>query len=173
VLTPEPAQQQPKGKVQKRYWTGYGYMETKTIPSAMTPPWSTLTAYDLNTGATKWQIPFGNSPASSKGFKQLGSIWPKNGIVVTGSGLIFAAPRASGALYAYDERTGEVLWKSDLPTASLGVPAVYQVDGREYVVICADAPKGNRQIKQSSKMPLTRAYIAFALPPSGKSTVSP
>jgi quinoprotein glucose dehydrogenase len=44
---------------EKRYYTGYGY---ETV--AINPPWSTLTAYDLNKGTIKWQVPFGDNPAA-------------------------------------------------------------------------------------------------------------
>src|SRR3954462_8976582 len=40
-----------------RYKTGYG-----SEPYVITPPWSTLTAYDLNTGKIKWQPPYGALP---------------------------------------------------------------------------------------------------------------
>ena len=42
-----------------RYYTGYGY---ETL--AINPPWSTLTAYDLNKGTIKWQVPYGDNPAA-------------------------------------------------------------------------------------------------------------
>ena len=62
---------------------------------------------------------------------------PRSGPVVTASGLIFMATKDEGKLRAYDENTGEVLWEVDLPAASEGVPAVYEVDGREYLVLGA------------------------------------
>ena len=45
-----------------RYWTGYGYMNSTDGLPAISPPWSTLTAYDLNTGTIKWRVPFGGVP---------------------------------------------------------------------------------------------------------------
>jgi quinoprotein glucose dehydrogenase len=41
------------------------------------PPWSTLTAYDLNKGTIKWQIPLGSvTELAAKGIKDTGSYWP-------------------------------------------------------------------------------------------------
>jgi len=145
----------PKGTATPsvRYWSGYG-----TTPNLIKPPWSTLTAYDLNQGTIKWQVPLGDAPqAASEGIKDTGIMAPRGGAVVTRTGLIFYATRDEGKLRVYDERTGEVLWTADLPAASQAVPAVYEEGGREYIVVCATAEK-------YPKAPVQRAYIAFALP---------
>jgi quinoprotein glucose dehydrogenase len=91
-------------------------MRTKEIPARISPPWSTLTAYDLNKGTIKWQVPFGNAPElAAEGIGGTGNLWPRNGVVVTGGGLIFAASRSEGNLRAYDEDTGKVLWETQMP----------------------------------------------------------
>jgi glucose dehydrogenase len=55
------------------------------------------------------------------------------------------------------------VWEYDLPAASEGVPAIYQVDGREYVVI---AVGGNGVFSNGDGMtkPGPNQYMAFALP---------
>lgn len=154
------------GKIPVRYWTGYGYLESKTVLSAISPPWSTLTAYDLNTGKIKWQVPFGNVPEyAAKGITGTGTITPRDGVVVTGGGLIFAATRSEGKLRAYDEDTGKVLWETQLPAGSEGVPAVYEVHGREYLMVSATLPEGTwHSVALQAEAPgLHRVYIAFAL----------
>jgi quinoprotein glucose dehydrogenase len=149
-----------------RYWSGYN-LQTSIIK----PPWSTITAYDLNQGTIKWQTPLGDAPpALAEGFKNGGVMMPRNGPVVTAGGLIFAATKYEGKLHAYDEQTGKELWTYDLPAASEGVPAVYEVDGQEYIVICAttgkaaDIPRDGPS--QPTAEPPHRAYIAFSLPKS-------
>jgi quinoprotein glucose dehydrogenase len=147
-----------------RYWSGYGLQ-----PAIISPPWSTVTAYDLNRGVIKWQIPLGNAPqGASENLKDTGIMMSRNGPVVTGSGLLFIATKGEGKLRAYDEENGRVLWETDLPAASEGVPAVYEVDGREYIVICATSAKETEIPRdgpeEPTEQPTHRSYIAFALP---------
>ena len=43
------------------------------------PPWTTLTAYDLNEGTIEWQVPLGEIPElAAKGFKDTGAHFPKD-----------------------------------------------------------------------------------------------
>jgi quinoprotein glucose dehydrogenase len=49
-----------------------------------------------------------------------------------------------------------VLWEAALPAAGNATPAVYEVDGREYVVIAAGGGKWGEHSGGS--------YVAFALP---------
>jgi quinoprotein glucose dehydrogenase len=104
--------------------------------SAIGPPWSNITAYDLNKGEIMWQVPNGNVAALEKyGITGTGSHAPRGGLVATAGGLIFVATSSDRKFRARDARDGSVIWEHDLPAASEGVPAVYEVDGREYVVI--------------------------------------
>lgn len=146
-----------------RYWSGYGMQ-----PAIIGPPWSTLTAYDLNTGTLKWQVPLGNAPqAASLRLKNTGVMMPRNGPVITAGGVIFVATKDEGKLHAYDEETGKEIWQTDLPAASEGVPSVYEVNGREFLVICATSPKASTipvdGPTDTGNTPVNRSYIAFAL----------
>jgi len=145
-----------------RYKTGYG-----TEPYVITPPWSTITAYDLNTGAIKWQVPCGDLPQAGPGPLR-GNVFPKGGFVVTAGGLIFFAGN-EGKLYAYDAETGKVVFTKDLPNGSAGVPAVYEVGGREYILFAIVGgngfPAGGRLAPGGVNTPaISKSYIAFALP---------
>ena len=147
-----------------RYWSGYGLQ-----PSIIRPPWTVITAYDLNQGVIKWQVPLGNAPqGKSEHLKDTGIMMSRNGPVVTASGLVFIATKDEGKLRAYDEANGKVLWETDLPAASEGVPAVYEVDGREYIVVCAASAKQTEIPRDGPEeqpaQPVHRSYIAFALP---------
>jgi len=134
-----------KGPV--RYTSPYDFLQSPTNGmTAIGPPWSQLTAYDLNTGEIKWQIPDGgvtpppgsnsNIPADS------GAHMPRGGPLVTGGGLLFVATASDRTVRAYDRDNGKVLWKTDLPTGSEGVPASYEVNGRQYVVFPVAAGQG-------------------------------
>jgi quinoprotein glucose dehydrogenase len=145
-----------------RYYTGYGY---ETV--AISPPWSTLTAYDLNKGTIKWQVPFGDNPAAgpNMGKELRGNIWPKSGVAVTASGLILFASN-EGKLRVLDSANGRELAAYDLPNASQCVPAVYEVNGREYVLINATGPATDLKVAPNGTAPPDgpKSYVAFALP---------
>jgi quinoprotein glucose dehydrogenase len=138
--------------------------------SAMGPPWSNLTAYDLNTGTIKWQVPNGGVLGLElQGHNNTGAHNPRGGPVVTAGGLIFAATASDRKVRAYDQDTGKVLWEKDLPNGSDGIPAVYEVGGREYIAFCVAAGNGYlAQRVRNGDQPLPAlgpgAYVVFALP---------
>lgn len=146
----------------KRYWAPVDFLFTSTRLSAIGPPWSQLTAYDLNTGAIQWQVPLGEvSALAAEGHTDTGSHFPRGGVAATAGGLLFSATASDRKFRAYDRDTGKVLWQADLPEASEGVPAVYEVGGREFVVMCVAAGNGMMSGPAAQK---AGAYIAFALP---------
>src|SRR5580704_15533946 len=144
-----------------RYYSGFGFMIASDGLSPIAPPWSSLTAYDLNTGAIQWKIPLGDVPAlAAKGITGTGSHYPKVGPVVTAGGLIFAGTR-DGKARALDADTGKQIWEHQLDAGLEGMPAVYEIRGREFVVFCAAA---QADIVKGTKAKIRGAYVAFALP---------
>jgi len=124
---------------------------------AIKPPWGTLSAIDLNSGATKWRIPFGEYPKlKAQGLKDTGTD-NYGGAIVTQNGLlIIAATTYDNRIRAFDKSSGKLLWEAPLPAAGNTTPATYVVNGRQYIVIACgggknDAPSGG-------------SYVAFALP---------
>lgn len=121
---------------------------------AITPPWGTLTAIDLNRGAIAWQVPLGEMPGS--GLSNTGSE-NYGGPVVTAGGLVFIGATVYDRKFrAFDARTGEKLWETTLPAAGNATPAVYQINGKQYIVIAAGGGKWGA--------PSGGTYVAFALP---------
>jgi glucose dehydrogenase len=178
---PEPAD--PSGL---RYRSAFGFMIASNGLPAIAPPWSTLTAYDLNAGTIKWQIPLGDvEELAAKGIKNTGSHFPKVGPVVTAGGLVFTGTR-DRQIRAYDVETGKVLWSMEMPAGIEGIPAVYQVNGKQYLVYCVAATAGHRThapfyppatppsatpggraaggAGRVASAPIPGAYVAFALP---------
>ena len=148
-----------------RYLTGFGFMMTSTGVPPIAPPWSSLTAYDLNKGTIKWKIPLGEIPdLAAKGVPDTGFPFLKTGPVVTAGGLVFTATR-DHKVRAYDVDTGKVLWEKRLDTGLQGVPSVYEFGGREYLVVCAAAPEMSDSAAQAR---IHGAYVAFALPSASK-----
>lgn len=177
LLAPPPARLAPTGT---RYWTGYGYMNsTEDLPS-IAPPWSTLTAYNLNNGSMKWQVPLGGvTRLLAEGIKDTGSYWPRGGGVVTASGLIFIGTQSDSTVHAYDENTGKVVWEAKIAGGPEGIPAVYEVGGKEYIAFSASyntgvTPNGEVPIPEMEMNPHssgktgpppapTQGYYVFAL----------
>jgi len=145
---------------------------TEGLPEISTP-WSTLTAYDLDRGTIKWQISLGEmSTLAAKGIRSTGSA-TRGGVVVTAGGLIFAGTQDDRKFRAYDKDTGEQLWETEIPARPNGVPAVFEVGGRQYVVICATEaePVTDPATVTPAVPPKTSAqgYYVFALPANGAS----
>jgi glucose dehydrogenase len=125
-----------------RFESGFGFMSTSAGVSPIAPPWTSMTAYDLNAGTIKWQTPLGKASRS------------RVGPVVTAGGLIFAGT-SDKFVRALDEQTGKILWEMQLGSAISGIPAVYDVAGAEYIVFCTGD-----------------SYVALALPRAPNSIAS-
>jgi quinoprotein glucose dehydrogenase len=132
-----------KGPV--RYTSPYDFMQSPTNGmTAIGPPWSEITAYDLNTGEIKWRIPDGGvtAPAEANIPPNTGAHMPRGGPLATAGGLLFVATASDRTVRAYDRDSGKIVWSKDLPTGSEGVPATYEVDGRQFVVFPVAAGAG-------------------------------
>jgi quinoprotein glucose dehydrogenase len=169
-VSPTPATAAVSSSTTPHYRSGFGFMFTSNGLAAIAPPWTSLTAYDLNKGTIKWKIPLGEVPElAAKGITDTGAHFPKTSPVVTAGGLIFTGTR-DRKVRALDSATGKVLWEATLDAALEGMPAVYEMDGREYVVFCASAQATtythNVPGHTAVQTPIPGAYVAFALPES-------
>jgi len=135
--------------------TGYNRFVDQDGYPAVQPPWGTLTAIDLNKGEILYQVPLGEfEELSRKGIPKTGTE-NYGGPVVSAGGLIFIAASKDEYFRAFDKKTGEELWKYKLPAGGYATPAVYEVDGKQFVVIaCGGGKMGT---------PSGDSYIAFAL----------
>jgi quinoprotein glucose dehydrogenase len=112
---------------------------------AVGPPWSEMVKYDLNTGDVKWRIPTGSvdAPPEYNIPPNTGAMFPRDAPLVTAGGLIFLATGPERKVRAYDRDTGKQLWVRDLPTGSEGMPATYEVNGRQFIVFPVASASGN------------------------------
>jgi quinoprotein glucose dehydrogenase len=124
---------------------------------AVQPPWGTLNAINLNTGAYAWKIPLGEYPElAARGVTNTGSENYGGPIVTAGGLVLIGATCYDKKFRAFDKTTGKLLWEASLPAAGNATPATYEVNGRQFVVIAAGGGK--------SKDAPGGSYVAFALP---------
>ncbi len=120
-------------------------------------PWGTLNAISMDTGKIVWKVPLGEHPELvAKGMRNTGSE-NYGGPVVTAGGLVFiGATNYDKKFRAFDKANGKLLWETMLPAAGNATPSVYEVNGKQYIVIAAGGGK--------DRQPTGGAYVAFALP---------
>ncbi|HMH23467.1 MAG TPA: PQQ-binding-like beta-propeller repeat protein [Puia sp.] len=134
---------------------GYNKFLSKEGYPAIRPPWGTLNAINLNTGELEWKVPLGDIPEfAGKGITTGSENY--GGSVVTAGGLVFIAGTPDSKFRAFDKRTGKLLWQAVLPAPAFATPAVYAVNGRQFIVIAC----GGGKLKTHS----SDTYVAFALP---------
>ena len=136
--------------------TGYNKFFSKEGYPAVAPPWGTISAINLNTGEEVWKKPLGDYPElKAKGIHSGTENYGGN--VVTAGGLVFVGATKDEMFRAFNKMTGELLWETKLPAAAYATPAVYEANGKQYVVIACG---GGGYLKTKSG----DSYIAFALP---------
>jgi len=116
------------------------------------PPYGTLVAIDLNTGATKWNVTLGDTPGirNHQLLKNLNlppvGVAGAPGPIVTAGGLIFVSG-GGATLYAIDPETGATLWSADLGQNAYAVPMTYRTKaGKQFVVIATGAATGAKLV---------------------------
>ncbi|MEO8823192.1 MAG: PQQ-binding-like beta-propeller repeat protein, partial [Ginsengibacter sp.] len=138
--------------------TGYNKFLTKEGYPAIKPPWGTLNAINLNTGELLWKDTLGDYPElKAKGIHSGTENY--GGSVVTAGGIVFIAATSDAKIRAFNKRTGKLLWEADLPASGFATPSVYEVNGKEFLVIACGGGKLGK--------PSGDAYVAFALRTNG------
>ncbi|OYW46359.1 MAG: hypothetical protein B7Z08_02455 [Sphingomonadales bacterium 32-68-7] len=146
------------------YGSPYDFLRSANGMVAIKPPFSFLTAYDMNTGEILWRIPNGTSwVLRERGVTEdVGSQAPRGGPVTTKSGLLFVGTAGDRMFRARDQDTGAVLWEHQLDAATEGVPAVYEAGGRQFVTIPVGGEGLHNQLGAPKAGP--NRYVTFALP---------
>jgi quinoprotein glucose dehydrogenase len=145
-----------KGPFVPYKFNGYNkFLDSKGYP-AISPPWGTLTAIDLNTGKHVWQKTLGElKELTAKGIAPTGTE-NYGGPVITAGGILFIAATKDGMFRAFDKKTGKLLWQTELPAAGFATPSTYEVNGKQFVVVACGGTKLGTKKGDS--------YVAFALP---------
>jgi quinohemoprotein ethanol dehydrogenase len=126
--------------------TGLLYVNAVDSPfGAGRPARGYFSAFDPTTGELVWQRTF-------DGWGQAGSVVTAGGVVFVGSG-----SNVAGYFFAYDAKSGDLLWKFNTGAGIFSSPAVYMVNGEEFVTVASGG--GDRGRRGGDLI------LSFALPP--------
>lgn len=132
----------------------YKFLSPEGYP-ALSPPWGTLTAINLNTGEHVWKTTLGEYPEyKAKGIPPTG-VENYGGSIVTAGGIVFIAATRDAKVRAFNKMTGKLLWEHDLPAAGFATPAMYELNGKQYLVVTCGGGKLDTKSSDS--------FVAFAL----------
>jgi glucose dehydrogenase len=133
-------------------------------PTIISPPYTTLTAYDLNRGTIKWQIGLGDDPRLvDQGVKGTGTAATiKGGIIPTATGLVLVTA-ADRKVHVYDSTNGKQVCELQLGGTTSGSPSMYELGGRQYLLVTASTSgvRGSGDLG-TSEGPV--GIVAYALP---------
>jgi quinoprotein glucose dehydrogenase len=135
------------------------------FPTIVKPPYTTLTAYDLNAGTIKWQIGLGDDlRLVDQGITGTGSAATnKGGMIVTAAGLLFATA-ADRKVHVYDTATGRQISEIQLGGTTSGAPSMYELGGRQYLLVTAAGGGGRGRAAGPAPAGGPTGIIAYALP---------
>ena len=147
--------------------SGYHSLDVDGLP-LVKPPYSTITAFNLDQGDILWQVPHGDTPdllrhhPALKGLDiprtgqasyGIGTLVTKTLVIAGDPQVTTTADHPRGAmLRAYDKKTGKQVGTVWMPAPQSGSPMTYSVGGRQFIVVAVSG--GN----------YSGEYIAFALP---------
>jgi quinoprotein glucose dehydrogenase len=132
------------------------------------PPYSTISAINLDRGEIVWQTPHGDTPDAIRNNPALkGVTIPRTGqsgynigtlitksLVIAGDGQVTTTeshPRGA-MLRAYDKTNGKEVGAVWMPAPQSGSPMTYTVNGKQYIIVAISG--GN----------YSGEYVAFTLP---------
>ncbi|PKO55410.1 MAG: pyrroloquinoline quinone-dependent dehydrogenase [Betaproteobacteria bacterium HGW-Betaproteobacteria-21] len=139
-------------------WAGVGGPQGLPL---FKPPFSTVTAIDMNTGKHLWRIPAGKGPVDHPAIKDLKLDRvgvPRESFVALTDEILFLAPEGTHGviglssrgnalitqasvdekepyLYAHDARNGDLVGELRLPGAAFGALMTYRAGDKQYVVV--------------------------------------
>jgi quinoprotein glucose dehydrogenase len=128
-----------------------------------TPPWGEIMAINAATGDFVWRQPLGEyKELTAKGIPPTGQI-PSGGSIVTAGGVLFVGATADRMFRAIDEKTGKLLWSTELPGPGTSTPMTYQgKNGKQYVGIVTTGGGGRGAVTPGGAG--SGSLVVFALP---------
>ncbi len=149
-------------------WVGGGNLPRVRGLPIIKPPYSRVTAIDLNTGDHAWMVASGDTPSAIKNNPALAGVTiPPTGaqsrpVLLVTKTLLFTAEGSSGQpiIRALDKRTGAKVWEMAVPGAVGSVPMTYAIGSRQFIAFwVAD---------RASDLPATLVTLAFPAPATGR-----
>lgn len=146
---------------------GGGGLTVERLP-LIKPPYSTISAINLDRGEIVWQTPHGDTPDEIRnnpalaGVKlertgqsgyNIGTLVTKT-LVIAGDGAMTTQPSGVRAamLRAYDKASGKEVGSIMMPAPQSGTPMTYMVNGKQYIVVAVSGGAYSGE------------YLAFTLP---------
>lgn len=123
--------------------TGYTTWSGPSGNPAMKGPWGTLNALNLSTGEYEWQIPLGNDEKLQEKGGPITGLLGRSGPIVTAGGLVFISGAADKKLWAFDKKTGKLVWETTLPAANNASVCTYSIKGKQYLALSVGGTKEN------------------------------
>jgi alcohol dehydrogenase (cytochrome c) len=111
----------------QEFQVGRSYRRVYSVPTIGAPINSTVTAMDSRTNKIVWQH-------RNPGEFNLGGVTTAGGLLFTG--------QVDGNMTAYDDRTGDMLWKFQVGMGISAPPMTYSVDGTQYLAVAAGGNRG-------------------------------
>jgi quinoprotein glucose dehydrogenase len=123
--------------------TGYATWSDPSGNPAIKAPWATLSALNLSTGEYEWQIPLGNDEKRQAKDAPPTGLLGRSGPMTTAGGLVFISGAADKKLWAFDKKTGKLIWETVLPAPNNANVCTYQVKGKQYIALSVGGTKEN------------------------------
>lgn len=159
-------EENPNAEIARQPGTPFGmWRETILSPFGIPcnpTPWGTLTGIDLKTGEQLWQSPLGTTRDLAPVPLALNTGTPTfGGPLMTASGLTFIGATMDKYLRAFDNKTGEEIWRGRLPAPAIATPMSYTLtdsnNRQKQIIVVAAGSNGN------APLPLSDTLIAYAL----------
>ncbi len=122
--------------------TGYTTWSDSIGNPAIKAPWGTLNALNLSTGEYEWQIPLGNDERRQVKNGPHTGLLGRSGPMVTAGGLVFISGAADKKFWAFDKKSGKLIWETNLPAANNANVCSYLLNGKQYIALSVS---GNEQ----------------------------
>jgi len=167
--SPMPARRPAAGRGGRGGGGGYQALNVDGLP-LIKPPYSTISAINVDRGEIVWQVAHGETPDNIRHYAQehhldiprtgqsgynIGTLVTKT-LVIAGDGQVTNTTECGhGAmLRAYDKATGKEVGEVCMPAQQSGSPMTYMVNGKQYIIVAVSG--GN----------YSGEYLAFSLPES-------